>query len=583
MVRATLALLALLITTQSATAQLADRMSHLKYVDLRDLAAFNTDLKATANAIMTKLETEPALFLNGVPRFYREGTMGPQGSTGRGMIPKDGKQVEVDVFDISRSNAQTRRDTIFSAEFEQITEEVYDNTYLFKMILFVHDSQNSDAQISGGYYFRRVGVRVSWVDGQAQIQVLNREEEIPLALTQFEILGDLTERKIVLHDTINDIWKVLPVGVGSINIRPGGETTILTAEFREGKLKKINGQGASHLPNTRVRTYPYYYKGRPFLALFDSNDNYDTNSVGIHYQITGSLMRAFVSHACIRMRDKDLYQIDAILNGGPHTELRAHILNSQPILNQYVHPMPKADSWYNAVVYSERPSPEKVVCPDRTYKVKQQGGYHTVADGDCMDMVAKVPQDTSSVIDYLSGASGVAPRPLISANMNHIPLGDNEEDWNNWDSDGGDEYKGRRQKYLCDSVGGFGGFVGKLLCGKRRGNNRDNDRGGNRHQQQEYDGAIQDPDYDNGQTQNGYEGFDDGEEDQQPARRQEQAGGSCKTLPKKQRADCEIRSLKRWLRNNCEGFRNNRDCGKYKKAKRDWERIRDRYASEGDY
>lgn len=204
---------------------------------------------------------------------------------------------------------------------------------------------------------------------------------------------------------------------------------------------------------TRSRTYPSYYRGRPFFGIIAEDGNY--KQIGMHYQIDSALVRGFVSHGCIRTRDSDLYQLDAILNEGgqDYLPVRYH-LSVAGDYARWQSPVKKEDSFYDSVVYSARPSDESVKCKFDNFKVRRDGinpNVHTVADGDCLTMTTEVHSPTSEVIEYMLGRTDARPTGLFSPGRDHVPLAAARGECSateGWKSDGGVEEVKRQRGEL---------------------------------------------------------------------------------------------------------------------------------------
>ncbi len=423
----------------------AVRLDPFKYVDIRDLAKYPTPFSGTASLIMRQLQLD-ASRLVGIPNisFYPEGPQGPNGQ----LVVENGKEL----FSLISNRSHTLKNTVLNVSIDEIVEEEYDKIFKLRLLMFVHsDRIREQNPSSNGYAFRRVMVRINWHlprDPEAgRVAMLNIEPEIQLHATQFRVLGDLLSRKVILEDTRHNLRLVFPIAVGAFDIRTGqgmdGNVRLTTQEFLNGKIKKVSawdtgGRG----PNTRARVYPSYYWGRPFIGLLQNGTNYE--QIGMHFQITDQLIRGFVSHGCIRVRDKDLYLLDAILNEGTHESLDAHFANSLPGYDKIDHPMPKIDDWYNTVVYSDQYSQlvqmPATQCEDSSYTPRKYGPYyHTVADEDCLTMVAKNPRPAREVTDYMTGLSPVMPQPLYGDGTQIKSF-----------AEGGDAHRERRRMRRCD-------------------------------------------------------------------------------------------------------------------------------------
>ncbi len=449
-----------LFTASTAFAQVATpgRLDHLRYVDLRDLVQFKTSIAEVASLLMRRMKARPDLFAGSTHvTFFAKG---PQGPTGQ-VIDDNGRQV----FKVTNSNSQTIHNTILSAEMESIEEEELDKVYKIQLLLFINDDQVPLMQSSHGYYFRRLSVRVNLnlpKDPEAdRVEILSgKPEDYPLDQTNFRVLGDLMARKVILEDSNYKIKFVYPVAVGSFDVRTGpgmdGVVKLMTQEFPAAKIKSVHlVDYGSDGPNTRTRTYPSYFRGRPFIGLFQNGTSYE--QVGMHYQITSpNLVRGFVSHGCMRVRDIDLYRLDAILNEGGHDELDAHVVNHLDGYEALDHPMPKDETSYNSVVYSTLRTGKTVKCDSSTpaYSVHYFGPYHTVADEDCLTMVAQKAGSPQPVINYILGQSTTAPEALLRDQQHYataVQNGDTQPDISA--SEGGVEYKQQRQNLFCGLFG----------------------------------------------------------------------------------------------------------------------------------
>ncbi len=425
------------VWAQAQTQTAPDILNYLRFVDLRDLLNNGTELSGTSNLIIKALEDDTQkLQILGSDKsnihFFRSGPLGPKG----GKIQSNGKSVYA--YSQENDGSQTRTNTVLGAELEDIqivdTEKSVSEAQIFdlKMILFIHDENRAPGDSPDDYYFRRVNLRVDWTipkdRARERIQVGNDVQEISLSQTNFHVAGDLLERKVILEDTTNNIIKVFPIGVGSFDVRtaPGmdNHVSLMTYEFQDAVLKKTSIDKGS-IPNVQSRIYPSYYRGRPFIAIYDKEKGY--RQIGMHYQIDASgLRRGFVSHGCIRVEDKYLYQLDVIVNEGVQDEIPARFVYNLEGYDNIFHPMPKMDSKYNIVNYSElAPSSggrwTKIKCPHSSYNVRYYGDrFHTIADSDCLTRVSEKSGHVYDVLAYMKGLSEELPQTYTSWD-NHVP------------------------------------------------------------------------------------------------------------------------------------------------------------------
>jgi hypothetical protein len=487
----TLAIFAAILSFYMAPAYAQVDYEALKHVDLRDLAAQPTYLHTTSQYILALMEANEAAFVgpvgaDGKPDrtaqtgvvYYASGAKGPIGDKVQGSDGKNYWQLNSADDPKQQARIATRKNTIFSAEFEEIEEEIVNVKFKLKMVLFVHDPRNPNAVVSNGYYFRRLWILVDYSGAakEPDIQILSAEQDIPLNATQFQISGDIFDRKIVLEDAVYGITKVFPVGVGSFNIRTGrnmdGSVKSMTREFGVGSHLTPVGQGMADGPgsnNTRQRTYPWYYRGRPFLGIIAEDGNY--KSIGFHWQIDADgLQRGFVSHGCIRTLDKDLYQMDAILNEGgrPIPVIMKNSLGGR--FATMTHPYPHRTEDYWAAVYSAVETADHIQCRFNTYDVirdKRNPKIHTIADPDCLTMTVKITGDPQPIVDYL--LSGInPPKGPYAGGLNHAVVdleGGDASSLECYGSDGGEEDRQQTRNDVQKFFDGIGKGFGNLFNG----------------------------------------------------------------------------------------------------------------------
>lgn len=419
----------------------------LKHVDLRDLGANDTYLHSTSNAILGLMQANPAAFIgpvmsDGKPNaaastsvvYWPNGAEGPRGNEVQSA--QDGKTywvLDPDSDPTQQQRTASRKNTIFSAEFEEIEEEIINQKFKLKLILFVHDPSNPVGVVSNGYFFRRVWILVDYTDPNkkaADISVLSAEPDIPLTATQFQISGDILERKLILEDLVYGITKVFPLGVGSFHIRTGrgmdGAVKSMTREFKPGaylESTRVSESGSAG-NNTRMRLYPSYYAGRPFFGIKTADGTY--HSIGFHWRIDmDRLHRGFVSHGCVRTQDKDLYQLDAILNEGGQQRIPVVMANHLGgRFERMSHPYPNETTSYWAAVYSAVPSENSIRCRFNTYDVirdKVNPQIHTVADNSCLTYTYKIEGNPDEVVFYIKTGQ-IPPRGLYAGGMQHVPI-----------------------------------------------------------------------------------------------------------------------------------------------------------------
>lgn len=354
-------------------------------IDLRDLVKYKSYLELPTDIILKALEsrichfTAPIYANTGKPdlslcdqnlklisnpnmKYTEVGAIGPTGHVSN----------ETFIPNKNNLNTWTRTDTVFSVEFDggDSVHKIDNGLYIVKVILFIHDSTRSKNEAEQ-YYFRRMTLKTDSSKGenQGRVMIISVDEEISLSDTFFEVYTDIIDRKTVLVDRIHSIKKVFPVGVGAFDIRTltgmdsfvGSMTEELKTEAILTRHIPLDEKGEPvHVPMMEERNHPYWYKGRPFLGILDE---YGTKykEIGFHYQIDNDkLNRGFVSHGCIRVRDKDLYQLSVVVLKGTQKSIPVKVVNSftqEPQLLNFVnfnHPHPKIDTSYKRIIYSDK-------------------------------------------------------------------------------------------------------------------------------------------------------------------------------------------------------------------------------------
>jgi hypothetical protein len=240
-------------------------------VDIRDVAHYKATLSREAQTLIASFKNDPQTYFPSGVRFL------PSGIT---------------------ANQDTQKNSVYGVEFQDFEIES-DGTRAAVINALYHSE-------AGGFTFRSFDILFS-ADG---LKILKAEFVRDLALNQthFSAHLGLMQRKVVLEDEEHNIRKIFPIGIGgfSVGTENRGILSPLTPKIRMAVLEKSEAIFS--------RTYPSYYSGRPFIRISSGIDGYTV--FGLHYSITEELIRGFVSHGCIRMRDKDLYELYYILTGG---------------------------------------------------------------------------------------------------------------------------------------------------------------------------------------------------------------------------------------------------------------------------
>jgi hypothetical protein len=450
---------------------------HIQHVDLRDVDKYDHELEkllpnsadrlpGTSRKILSAIESDPYRFAGTDVIYYENGARGPGGSST--FIAERGRNE----FVISKRYPKTQTNTIFSADYISAVETA-PSVIEAKILLFVHSD-------SVGYYFRKLTVKVDWKKNKTHrledvVSVVKVDQEILLSDTDFKMKGSLSAQKIILEDQNSGIIKVFPVTVGAIDARSGSvesmtfwvperqrrsaKTEALKEEFQDfSNAALVKRDYWSTDFNTAERLYPSYYSGRPFIALIDMNfvttePNFSAGyrEIGLHYQITEpNLERGFKSHGCVRVIDKDLYQLDAILNHGPKNKIASVFKKRLPEYEDVNHPH-TYKSTYSKVAYTNYLSEiqgEYIAC-----KYKGNGSYlsrsvrwnsadklyHTVIDGDCLTKVNQTDNPADEVRAFWGEIPGTVVDPL-TVYTEHSPISLTKEklisyNYNSWNID----------------------------------------------------------------------------------------------------------------------------------------------------
>jgi hypothetical protein len=161
--------------------------------------------------------------------------------------------------------------------------------------------------------------------------------EIDVKSLNLKIQTSLIDRKVIVSDAERNIKIVYPIAVGSFDEGVRSQIPqLLTPRFQDAYVSKNSLQ--------YVRCYPNHFDCLPFIRLIHNEKPTD---IGYHGPVTGkNLVRGFVSHGCMRMRERDVL------------ELASLILNAQgkiPVSVNYLiedrtdHPYPRTNKRYGTV------------------------------------------------------------------------------------------------------------------------------------------------------------------------------------------------------------------------------------------
>lgn len=165
---------------------------------------------------------------------------------------------------------------------------------------------------------------------------------IKIADTHWQIHVSIYDQLIRLEEPSLGIVKFYPVGVGAID---SNGITPMQNGTADSLGIELPGSYLSPSLSMWSRTEPALYKGKPFLRVVNTQiykgDGY--TPFGFHEAITRILHRTFVSNGCYRMRDKDLYELAAIVKSTPEPGVPLELLKSADLGGD--NPYPRA-RWY---------------------------------------------------------------------------------------------------------------------------------------------------------------------------------------------------------------------------------------------
>jgi hypothetical protein len=236
-------------------------------VDLRDQIHFHTPYESIAQAIANDMVTQPANYFPEQVTFTLKGP---------GFAP------------------DSRKNAVYGVEFIE-PPKVKNNRAVFKFSV-VYDSPQDGLHV-------RVLEAGLQKDGE-KIRVLKvvTDNDVLAKTLHFDFHVGLMQRKAILTESTLGLKKVYPIAAS------GFDETRAKARFLVPLYQNAHFDPRYVIP---MRTDPDYYGGRPFIRVTEQSGTY--TPIGFHYSITSQLQRGFMSHGCIRMRDRDLYELFALV------------------------------------------------------------------------------------------------------------------------------------------------------------------------------------------------------------------------------------------------------------------------------
>ncbi len=311
----------------SGSAQANVSNATLFSVDLRDLAQFDSQLKPYAEAVLKEMETNPARFFPAGVAFSRSGA-----GISREKIGK-----------LARTKSLIN--TVYGVEINELPTNNIDGTSTLPVVAMYQSR-------TAGYVFRKMILTLNQDDINAPftLAAVDFVQDVPLSDTHFSLEIGLVERKAILTDDITGIRKIYPLGVGSFDegvTTGGGPTTLLTPRYANASIQRST--------TIRARSDKEYFHGMPFIRVIDSKGK--QTPIGLHIvqhsteapggQNFNYMLRGFDSHGCMRLREKDLYEVYGILMNESESTIPINI--SYHISDLEEHPLPLLDTSFRRV------------------------------------------------------------------------------------------------------------------------------------------------------------------------------------------------------------------------------------------
>ncbi len=148
----------------------------------------------------------------------------------------------------------------------------------------------------------------------------------------------LIERKVLVMNQNGKTLKTYPVAVGGLSPNAlSEEFSLLTPRYEDANL--------NFSVSRKARTLPRYFLGMPFLRITRGHSL--RTGLGFHIRQNPQLKRGMESHGCIRMREKDLYELYQLLKNTKDgiIPLSIHFFSEIP----WDHPYPLTEDSYRTV------------------------------------------------------------------------------------------------------------------------------------------------------------------------------------------------------------------------------------------
>lgn len=167
------------------------------------------------------------------------------------------------------------------------------------------------------------------------------EQEIAAKDIEWNIRVGLLDRKMIVESSDKTIKKVYPLGVGAFDegVTRGSQfkTRLMTPEISEAEIiRKYSVEAMNHKA---------YYENKPYMPIVVGGR---ISTFAFHGKIDKvNLTRGFVSHGCMRMRDKDLYELMTLLKTTQSEKISVTLENK--MIDKNEHPYKLQNSYFYSV------------------------------------------------------------------------------------------------------------------------------------------------------------------------------------------------------------------------------------------
>jgi hypothetical protein len=234
-------------------------------VDLRDMVRFNSTDASTARSLLELLEKNKEKLLGN-----------------KVLIPQAGVSIDI----------AAQKDLVYGIEAQSIET---DKKHISLKISVLVGQTNLPPRVQFFTAISKDNGRKWKIERKSLHSVL-------LQNMKFSLRVGLTQRLAVLENTDYGYKKLYPLGVGSLDERQklnGALIDSMTPRVSRSIVDVANSQDS--------RTTPSYYAGRPFVRITDDYGRF--SPIGFHYGFQDPIFRGFQSHGCMRMQEKDLYEL----------------------------------------------------------------------------------------------------------------------------------------------------------------------------------------------------------------------------------------------------------------------------------